>query len=258
MLDAVTTANADQNARANFALAVSILTIQPEGGPRRLHAEKQLQTIGLSGTFIQGFSKNDPQIMSEYTSVKNLLFSKRDLTLGEIAVYCGHRAIWRNFLESDAKHLLVMEDDFVVLDPRKFIEALADCLDKQSDWGMVKFFDYRPKRVRRRKQLNATEIVQYKYAASGAVCYLINRQTAENFLKRKRFFRAVDEDFSWGWELGLDVWSVTPNLMADGSETLGGSLLQDDRLAKKKQRNLPRSFWANLIQAYKLTRSLTS
>ena len=106
-----------------------------------------------------------------------------------------------------------------------------------------------------RRAIGSTGIVRYKYAASGAVAYLIDRKAAQKLLSRKRFFRAVDEDLSWPWELGLSIWSVSPNLVEEVSHNLGGSLLEMDRKSTKRRRNIARSLWGNVIQAYKLARS---
>lgn len=79
--------------------------------------------------------------------------------------------------------------------------------------------------------------------------YMINRDAATKLLSRSRFFRAVDEDLSWPWELGLSVWSVSPNPVAEVSHTLGRSLLEADRKAGKRKKNIARSLWGNVIQA---------
>src|SRR5690606_17011742 len=135
------------------------------------------------------------------------LVSKRNLTYGEMAVYCGHRAIWREFLKSGKEVALVLEDDFQIVDVTGFREALEDCLAHPEEWSIVKFFDFYPKRIKKRKILGRSELVKHKYVAGGTVAYLINRDAARGLLERPKFFRQVDEDFSWGWELGLNIWS---------------------------------------------------
>lgn len=237
-------------------ISIFVLTIDPEGSERRQSATRQLARAGLQGEFVEGFRKDNPAIMAEYDQRRNLIASKRSLTPGEIAVYCGHRAIWRQFLKTDAECALVLEDDFQITDLNGLSTALRDCLSHQTAWGMAKLFDFHPKRIKEQKKIGRTEIVRYKYASSGAVAYLIDRATAEKFLTRKKFFRAVDEDFSWEWELDLNIWSVLPNPVADGGDLLGGSLLENDRAGRKKRRNVLRSLWGNVLQSYKLTRSM--
>lgn len=232
-------------------LITLVLTVDKMGGSRRQNAENELQNAGLRGEFVEGYKKSDPLTSQEYSKIKNLIFSKRNLTAGEIAVYAGHRRIWRNFLQSGADVALIFEDDFEINNPDEFRPALEDCLSHKGEWGMVKFFDFKPKRIVRSNRIGNTSLVKYKYAASGAVAYLLNRDTAEKLLSRTKFFRPVDEDLSWSWELNLDIWSTDPNLVSEKSAELGGSLLESDRIANKKQDNVLRRIWDLFLQAYK-------
>lgn len=241
--------------RGTVEIPCYILTIDSEGGARRLNATRQLRELGLQEIFVAGYLKSDPGIRAEYNHWMNLLRSKRSLTEGEIAVYCGHRKVWREFLSSGHSHALVLEDDFCVTDAGRMKEAIRDALNHAHVWDILQFFDFRPKRVIECRQLDGTTVVRYKYAASGAVAYLISRKAARQLLRRKRFFRAVDDDFSWPWELDLTVWSVSPNLVTEISHELGGSLLEQERQTRRERRNVLRSLWGNVIQAYKLIRS---
>lgn len=232
-----------------------VLTVEGENGKRRAHADNQLSSLGLTASFIRGFKKDDPSIYDQYDRLSNRLCSKRDLTSGEIAVYCGHRSIWRAFLSTPHSCALVFEDDFSVTDGHRFSAAVRDGIEHSDTWDILKFFDFKPKPVIESRMINSTRIVRYKYAAAGAVAYLIDRSAAEKLLSRDRFFRAIDEDFSWPWELGLSVWSVSPNLVEEVSHTLGGSLLEEDRLHRRRQKSVVRALWGNAVQTYKLIRS---
>src|SRR5690606_17344339 len=77
-----------------------VLTIEEYGGQRRRNADQEISKIGLEATFIDGYSKRSAIIQKEYSPRLNLISNKRNLTDGEIAVYCGHRKIWREFLSS--------------------------------------------------------------------------------------------------------------------------------------------------------------
>lgn len=232
-----------------------VLTIDAADGSRRLHASRELAGLGLEGRFIQGFLKDDPALGNVYSPALNLLLAKRDLTPGEIAVYAGHRKIWQAIVDGGEPCALVFEDDFRALDRDRFQAALRDCLSAAERWDIVKFFDFKPKRVIRRSRAGATDLVAYKYPASGAVAYLISRDAALRLLARRRIFRPVDEDFSWPWEFRLRIWSVSPNLVEEVSPDLGGSHLEQMRLANKSRRPLGRRLWANILQGWKLCRS---
>lgn len=237
-------------------LIALVLTIDEPGGSRRQSAESELGKAGLHGEFVQGYMKGDPSASQEYSEIKNLFLSKRGLTTGEIAVYAGHRRLWRRFLQSDYDYAMILEDDFRIIDMAAFQTAIIDCLSHPNAWGMVKYFDFKPKRIISQQKIGSTELVRYKYAASGAVCYLLNRAATERLLSRARFFRPVDEDFSWDWDLARSIWSVSPNPVSEAADELGGSLLEADRNTNKLNRNALRSVWYNFVQAYKQIRSL--
>lgn len=229
-----------------------MLTIDAANGARRRSARHQLRALGLESRFIMGADQGDDGILALYSPVRNLLLARRSMTRGEIAVYEGHRRAWRAFLETESEYALILEDDFYVPDRARFLCAIDDCLSRPSGWDIVKFFDFRPKRVRCRLRLGETALVTYKYAASGAVAYLISRDAATRLLTRRRIFRPVDEDFSWAWEFGLRIWSTEPNLVEEISHQLGGSHLERARRHNKTRRNAVRPVWANVIQAWKL------
>jgi GR25 family glycosyltransferase involved in LPS biosynthesis len=244
----------DATGRAD-SLITFVLTIDKNGGARRAHAEEELRVLGLQGQFIEGPKQNDEIVRTVYSSARNLIFAKRSLTSGEVAAYAGHRRVWQAFIDGGGAHALIFEDDFHIADVNRFRDVLAECLSIDDTWDIVKFFDFNPKRVVRRRHLATTDLVAYKYPASGAVAYFISSAAARRLLKRNYIYRPIDEDLSWPWEFGLRVWSTQPNLVKEVSEELGGSLLEITRVANKARRNLCRSIWANCLQGWKLVRA---
>ncbi|MCR4268468.1 glycosyltransferase family 25 protein [Nitratireductor sp. ZSWI3] len=237
-------------------LCAYILTVETEESLRRQHAEREMSALGIEREFVQGFRKTDPSLGEHYSEVMNLLLHKRSLTAGEIAVYAGHRRIWRRIVESGRTCALVLEDDFRVLDRDLFLRSIDDLMAHPGDWDLVKFFDYKPKSVVASVRIGSTTAVAHKYPASGAVAYLIGADAARALLQRKRIFRAVDEDFSHPWEFSIRVWSTQPNTVAEASDALGGSILAEDRQAVRRNRKILRSLWGNVLQGTKLARSL--
>jgi len=237
-----------------MSLPVYILTVDAPDGPRRKNARKQLEAVGLEAEFVEGLRLNDPAIDAQYDRLQNLVWQKRSLSAGEIAVYCGHRRIWRRLVESGAPFALVLEDDFGVADSRAFRTILDDCADHPDGWDIVKLFDFNPKPVRLRRELGASELVAHRYPAAGAVGYLIARAAAERMLSRRRFFRAVDEDWSWPWEFELKIWSLAPSCIEEISVDLGGSV-RAPATSTLRRRNSLRAIWANAIQMWKRVRS---
>jgi GR25 family glycosyltransferase involved in LPS biosynthesis len=167
-------------------------------------------------------------------------------------VYAGHRRIWEKFAQSGSEFAVVFEDDFHLRDKERLLATIQECMALDDRWDIVKFFDFQPrKKVAKRLNLATASLVAHKFPATGAVAYLIRREAALRLLARRRVFRAVDEDLSCPWEFGIRVWSTSENLVDEISHDLGGSLLEIERLQKKRQRSALRSLWGECLAAHK-------
>ena len=231
-------------------IPIYALTIDPIGGSRRVHCHQEFLKRGLDFTFINGLTGDNLEVDKIYSKTKNLLFSKRSLTKSEIACYLGFRKIWKIFLDSGEDVCLIVEDDFKIVNELAFKKILNSSNDHNS-WDILKLFDFKPKKILNEESWNGVSIVDYKYPASGCVAYLITRKAAKNLLKRKKIFRAVDEDFSNCWEMGIRVRSINPNPIIEISHEVGGSNLEKERSNKKKQTNAGRRIWGILLQMRK-------
>ena len=165
---------------------------------RRSHALEELSALGLEGEFVQGLLTGDQELDELYSQKKNLFLAKRSLTPGEIATYAGHRKIWKRIVDDGCECALVFEDDFGVIDRERFAKSVRDCLDNMGNWDIIKFFDFKPKRVMKRRKLGETDLV-------------------ENIPPNRRgFFLAV---------------GVSPSNLVGMSESRAGGQLQARRLA---------------------------
>ncbi|RWA72279.1 glycosyltransferase family 25 protein [Mesorhizobium sp.] len=237
-------------------LGVFVLTVEPPGGARRTHAANELGRVGISFDFVQSIDQNSADIDRAYSRLLNWTLHKRSLTRGEISVYLGHRKIWREAMRRGLDFALIFEDDFKICNDEQFIQAINDAISHRGTWSIVKFFDFNHKKVVESVKIGATQLVGYKYPASGAVAYLINRQAAQSLLHRRHLFRPIDEDFSHPWEFSMRVWSTSPNLVDEVSFQLGGSILERERCDLRRKKVVIRSIWGNFLQARKLVRSL--
>ena len=116
---------------------------------------------------------------------------------------------------------------------------------------IVKLFDFEKKGANRPAfecRAGGVRLVKWQAPTAGMVAYLIARSGATKLLARDKIFRQVDEDLKHFWELGLDVWSVPGNPVAEVSEHLGGSLIDRER-ASLRNRALGRSLWGNVLTA---------
>ena len=181
-------------------------------------------------------------------------WSKRPPVPAEVAAYATHRMAWQALLDGDHPLALVLEDDFVVLDADvlRAVVAAAQALLSEGR-HIVKLFDLPHEREKGRavaRIVAGIGIVRREHVRAGLVGYMISREGAARFLSRPRIFRVVDEDIKYHWELGLDIWSVAENLVADGSAALGGSLIDNARNASRR-RSVWRSVKGNLLAAHR-------
>jgi glycosyl transferase, family 25 len=151
------------------SLPCYVLTIDKEGGHRRAHTRFQLESLPMKWEFSQGFTPESPQVSTEYSRWRNWLSMKRSMSLGEIAVYLGHRSIWQKIIDCEQPVALVMEDDFKIVDSAKLLSGILDAIACSDQWDVAKFFDYRPKRAVRSLKLGESNYVAYKYPTSGLV-----------------------------------------------------------------------------------------
>ena len=104
----------------------------------------------------------------------------RDVLPGEIGCYHSHLLAWQRFLDSDAKVLLVLEDDIVFADD--FLQALCVALEGGEHWDMLKLAKIRAKQPVCQGLLGPYRLNAYLGAATGFGAYLIGRATAQKLL----------------------------------------------------------------------------
>ena len=233
---------------------IYVLTIDPPDGSRRKHCQNLLQKMNYNFTFVEGVLGSDPEVSNLYSKLKNIFFYKRDLSSSEIACYYGFRKIWKLFLETGDEVCLILEDDFNITHESNFKKALLYAHDSKK-WDILKLFDYKQKKITIEDRWHDLTIVDYKYPASGCVAYLITRVAANKLLSRGKIFRPVDEDFSSSWELGIRVRSIIPNPVEEASHSIGGSTLEQSRIAKKNRTCFLRSIWGLHLQVWKQIRA---
>ncbi len=245
-------------AQNKFVPACYVLTLDSPGGKRYESTCNQLARFSIRPNFVEGIRFVEGEVAPQYSPWLNLLHTKRRMTQGEISVYLGHRKIWQKMLGDGHDMALVFEDDFFIQNDEQFIQAIADAISVSPRWDIVKFFDFRPKRIFHRCQVNQTEFVLHKYTGSGCVAYLIKADKATELLNQSVIFRPIDEDWSHPWEHNLRILSVNPNPITEIAPALGGSLLDPERKQMKaSSRNLLRSLYGNLLTINKNVRSMS-
>lgn len=235
---------------------VLVLTSRASPAARLRSALDQVALIADASRIgvIHGATPSDPVVSALHDPQAARRWSKRPPIPAEIAAYATHRMAWQALLDGGRAFALVLEDDVVVRDPDGLRAVLAAARDLLSDGRhIVKLFDLPGERARGRtvaRSVAGIGLLKREHVRAGLVGYLISREGAARFLSRGRVFRVVDEDIKYHWELGLDIWSVAENLVADGSAALGGSLIETARKASRR-RSLRRSLKGNLLALHR-------
>jgi glycosyl transferase family 25 len=239
----------------NENFAAYVLTVQPADSQRRQAMCSELARARFEWRFFEGVTPATPDFRARYSPLRNSVFNNRTVTDAELACYASHHAIWTKIAHGDANAALVFEDDARIADDESFYSALTDVSNNLQRFDLVKFFDYRPKRVALSTRIGSTTFVSHKMIATGAVCYLITKKAAQQLLEaRPRFFRAVDDDWTHAWELGVRIWSVHPNPVV--TEEDGASLIEIERQASRRARSKCRSIWNIMLTAHKQLRTV--
>lgn len=227
-----------------------VLTVEGVGGARRNAMVQELDRACFTWRFFEGVTTKAPDLRNGYSPVRNLLFNNRNVTDAELACYASHRAIWREIATGHDDAALVFEDDARIIDDKAFYAALADITNNLQQFDLVKFVDHQPKQVALTKQVGSTPFASHKMIATSAACYLVTRKAARKLLDaRSHIFRAVDDDWTHPWELGVRIWSVHPNPVATVED--GMSLIEAGRLQSRRERSTLRSLWNIVMTANK-------
>ena len=189
----------------------------PHHGERKTHADAQLQRCGLldAVVFSGGVYGRDlpPQEVARlFDAAANARRHPKVLTPGEIGCYASHLACWRAIAASPAPLALVLEDD-VCLDAD--VAAVAAAIQASGvGFDMVKLIGRPHEAVLRRvARLGERELIDYRRPPSWTGAYLVSREGAAKLAAaRARFFRPVDVDLRFWWEVdpNFRLYGIVP------------------------------------------------
>lgn len=233
-------------------LAIYVLTFPKAGPERHLSPQQEFDRlrVPIDWSLVMGFGPQDQMVDEVYDANLNQRWMKRPLAASEIAVYAGHRKMYDEFLKGSAEFGLFLEDDFQIVDLENFQHLIDNVEEVMSGVDMLKLFNFgdKPGRIVKQRACGPLQLAKHHRNSAGAVGYVLSRRGAEKLLSQSKFFRQIDEDFKHHWEFGLNIWSLTPDLITENSLGLGGSLLEiDRRTMKKNHRNLVISMKGNYL-----------
>lgn len=189
----------------------------PHHTERKAHADEQLRRCGLldavvfSGA-VYGRELSAEEVARIYDARRNARRHPKQLTPGEIGCYASHLTCWRAIAASAAPMALVIEDD-VCLDA-DLAEVARDIQAAGITFDMIKLIGRAHESVLRRvARIGSRELIDYLRPPSWTGAYLVSREGAAKLVRaRARFFRAVDVDLRFWWEVdpGFRLYGVVP------------------------------------------------
>jgi GR25 family glycosyltransferase involved in LPS biosynthesis/predicted O-methyltransferase YrrM len=117
----------------------------------------------------------------------NILNPKSEFKWGELGIWASNLLAIKEFLKTNKKYLMLMEDDISVLNKNYFIEMLkksTDCLPE--DWDFFSYFAPEGDIEKFNSSLHSIEnndFIVKAYQDWSMLCYVINRKTAKKILK---------------------------------------------------------------------------
>jgi len=190
---------------------------------RLAYSKLEFERYGMDFTRIEAVDGEQLDIADYPQATRNGWHYHTPLTINEIACYQSHLIALERFLDSDATHAMILEDDFA------FVENPLPCLNslmKIDDWDIVKLYNWKK---RQWKKLFASFVTEQQtpfslyFNASTAICntaQIFSRSGAEKFLaKKKHFIRPVDVELKHYWEQNLRIKSLSPPIVTEHKET---------------------------------------
>lgn len=180
------------------------------------------------------------------THLRRQIYSPRypfRLTSAEIGCFLSHRLAWQAALDSGASHALVFEDDAILVED---FEATIDRLfQRRGEWTFVQLHSHR------QAECDGPFLARRPVPQVEMVGQLMTRQAAGALLAMsERFDRPVDSFIQLQWATGVPIHHVTPPVVMNGGEALGGSTISRRLpIMEKARRIVVRPIYKAILRA---------
>jgi len=178
---------------------------------RMKHMQSELDRLNLPFTRIEAVLGDElPEPIKNFDERQFNIRTGKHANKREIGCYFSHIQALRRFLETDARHALILEDDINLPDS---LESLLDAaIQHGSHWDLLRLTSSRQGEYIKIAELD--EIHQLAYntrVLKNTGAYLINRHAAQKCLKhllpmRLPYDVALDRD----WACGFKTACITP------------------------------------------------
>ena len=146
------------------------------------------------------------------------------LTRGEIGCYVSHMNAYKQLLESDNEHALILEDDANFAPTHKTYEDLklawAEIKENGVKWDVLYLG-----RGKYSGDIPVSPHIVKVSDSMGLHAYVVNRKAAQYFVDNCSTIKApIDVEVTRSWHTDLNRYAVTPNIIGkvwQGSDTVG-------------------------------------
>lgn len=212
------TPNAETNYNTVGDGTLQVYFINLDKSTERLaHITPKMESLGYSfsrvpAVYGKSLDASYKDSVVNYSKYKRLMHN--EIGNGTIGCYLSHVKTWTEFLNSNHSYALIFEDD-VDFEPAK-LKTLIDILVRKSgEWDMVNIDVNRhgfAKPVTRLSRL--FKLVQFRSRVANTSCYIINRNAANELLKKALpIAMPVDHFTMRPWEFGIKIRGVTPQIV---------------------------------------------
>lgn len=129
----------------------------------------------------------------KFNSSHNLLNPKTGFKWGELGVWASNLLAMENFLKTDHKYLMLMEDD-INFEPGLIDNLFRYMKQLPEDWDMFSYFVHPNQFSRFDGDQNESGVVK-SYQDWSMLCYLITRKMAEKMLRDTK--EGIAEPIDW-------------------------------------------------------------
>lgn len=207
---------------------------------RRAVISYELQRAGLQANRVRGVEglHLPPELVGQFYQKGRLV---SELTPGEVGCYASHLLAMQAVVDRGLGHALILEDD-AQFSPG-IAKSIAEIVAKApKGWGVIHLCRDSMHAVKPIAPLcDGRQLVRYSRVPAGMVGYLVSQEGARRLTMPRRRYWPCDTDLRQPWRFGIDVYGVTPQIIAHDNETPSAirSLGGQSRL----RRGLPRPTW---------------
>lgn len=186
----------------------------PKDRERREYLERQLTALGMPFSVfdaVHGKSLSPEELAANYDADKAVRLFNREMSRGEIGCALSHVGIYRQMVEQDIPHALILEDDASVLDRElpAILAKLAQFYPVQAPVAVllnhVKRYDSNKK-----DPLDDTRCIYDAYRAVCTHAYFITKAGAEKLLRHLYPVYVVADKWEYFQERYIPVKALVP------------------------------------------------